>query len=178
MKPRGARWASRGGRFVLWCQQNFFSSRLRVGCYQEMTLEEYKKQAAETKAALMAKFNLQKTEKVIAKDADLEKMSTVAKPDPNEVFFVGKTEEKKAKAKVEAKKKVTVDTGFIIPHDTGRPEGGRGGRGGRGERGRGDRGGRGGGRGFSGRGGGRGGGRGYAGANINVTDLSAFPSLG
>ena len=105
------------------------------------------------------------------------------KDDEEDSYIVGK--EKKAKAEKQRKEKqvVDVDMRYVEPSF-----GGRGGDRGRGGRGRGDfRGGdrgRGGGRGrgdnFRGRGEGRGGrgGRGGEGANVNVSDTNAFPSLG
>merc|ERR1719276_177470 len=123
-----------------------------------MTLEEYKKTQAETKAALAAKFNLAKAEKKVEADKEIASMKEVEKPDLDAVFFVGKTssEKAKAKAKAETKKKELLETGFVCG-EPARSEGGRGGGRGAG----------------AGRGGaGRGGGRGYAGANINLTDSS------
>ena len=116
----------------------------------------------------------------------------LSKDDEEDSYIVGK--EKKAKAEKQRKEKqiVDVDMRYVEPSF-----GGRGGDRGRGGRGSGDfrggdrgRGGRGRGDGFRGRGEGRGdgfrgrgegrprGGRGGEGANVNVSDTNAFPSLG
>jgi plasminogen activator inhibitor 1 RNA-binding protein len=151
----------------------------------EMTLEEFQKADAERKAALKAAYAPKKLD--LKEDDELKKMAVVVeKLDESEaVFWIGAGDEKvKGKSKMgEKKEKELVEAGFYIAHEApprnfDREAGGRGG-------GRGDRGGRGGrGRG-EGRGAGRGerfgGGRGRGGRSFNapnLTDSSAFPTLG
>jgi len=139
-----------------------------------MTLEEYAKAQIEKRAAFNAQFSKGSKERAV--DSELSKLTAVVRIDDpeSEVFILLKGSDDKSKGKAKEKKdgqKVTLETGFSHKEEAKFGERERGGR----ERGRG---GRGRGEGRRNVGSGRGGGRGYTGPTPNLTDASAFPTLG
>ena len=160
---------------------------------KHMTLEEYLSQQAEKKLTLNAQLEMRKANEGSKVDKSWANAKALQKEE--EDYFAGNAGKAKRERERKTKATIEIDQRYQEPERRGGGGGGRGGRGGeRGSRGgdRGDRGGRGrgdfGGRGrgdFGGRGRGDGAnraGRGRGGrggdSTINVTDESAFPSLG
>jgi len=146
----------------------------------EMTLPEYAKVLAEKKAALNS-FNKDTSSSRTVDKKEFSKLVLVEKSEETD-FFSGPVKEKKGKKKTSGDNdegETKFETNFSYPKQEYTPrDSGKGGKGGKGGRGRKGRDGGGGGGGGGGDGGNtRGyGGRGYSAPNI--TDDSAFPTLG
>lgn len=143
---------------------------------KQMSLEEYEAMLAEKRAALNTQREAAKID-----DAQLSGLKAFEKPEEEDIFGSVAGGKTKAVREKERKERETIDVGFRIQSADevrGGRSGGRGGDRRGGGRGGDRRGSRGGGGAGAARGNQRGGGRGGRGANINVNDTSAFPTLG